>query len=445
MSTYSIPDFTIQRLGAARYESPLPLSDVPNDHIGDFVREDERVIYDPNMEEVQRALAEGREPLSLEVAGPRHKLFFEPGKARAAVVTCGGLCPGINDVIRALTLCLWHHYRIRDIFGARYGYWGLTPENFGEAMRLDPDVVDHIHHEGGTILRSSRGPQDVARMVDTLERNRIDMLFTIGGDGTQRGALAIAQEIGQRGLPIAVVGVPKTIDNDICHTERTFGFETAFSIARDILVGAHTEARCAMNGVGLVKLMGRRSGYITARAALASGEANFVLIPEAPFDLDGPRGFLAALEARLRDRKHALVVVAEGAGQDMLQEEAARLETDRSGNVALADIGLYLKRRIEQYLAARDMDFTVKYIDPSYIIRSLPANASDAVFCQELARAAVHAAMTGRTGMIVGYWNQHYTHVPIAPAIGSRKAIDTDGPEWRAVMEATGQPPTMKN
>ena len=438
-------DFNIARLGEPTLDSPLNLTDIDGDMIGNFVQENARVLYDPKMKNLRAAIAADTEPASFEEAGPRRKLFFQLGKVRAAIVTCGGLCPGINDVIRSLVMELWHHYDIHEILGLRYGYRGLTKEGIKESIALNPEIVHRIQNDGGSFLRSSRGNQDAAEMVDVLEEKGIDMLFTIGGDGTQRGALDITQEIQRRGKKIAVVGIPKTIDNDVAFTERTFGFETAFSIARDILLCGHTEARGAMNGIGLVKLMGRHSGYIAAKAAIATGEANFVLVPEVPFEMDGEKGFLAALEKRLLDRRHALVVVAEGAGQDLLEQQVNKLGKDKSGNAKLADIGLFMKARINQYFAEKQWDFTVKYIDPSYIIRSAPANAMDSVFCLELGQCAAHAAMSGRTGLLIGYCNRHYVHIPIAAAVSRRKLIDPDGPDWRAVVEATGQPAVMKN
>ncbi|MEM8931711.1 MAG: ATP-dependent 6-phosphofructokinase, partial [Acidobacteriota bacterium] len=302
--------------------------------------------------------------------------------------------------------------------------------------------VEPIHRLGGSILGSSRGPRDVDAMVDHLEALGIRILFTIGGDGTLRGASAIADTIRSRGLDIAVVGIPKTIDNDIACIERSFGFATAVDEARQALVGAHAEARGAWNGIGLVKLMGRHSGFITAHASLANSDVNFCLVPEVPFTLDGSGGFLDALEHRLLDRHHAVVVVAEGAAQDILQDPA-HVTHDASGNVKLQDVGPFLKRKIRQHLDARGIDHTVKYIDPSYIVRSMPASSIDAEYCLQLGQHAVHAAMAGRTDMVVGYWNRHFTHVPIDVAVARRKRLDPAGGTWQRVLEATGQPTSM--
>ncbi len=376
---------------------------------------------------------EANPPESLEMAGPRRRLYFDPAETRAAMVTCGGLCPGINDVIRGLTMVLWHRYGVREILGFRYGYEGLLPDPRQPPMPLTPDVVEDIHQDGGTILGSSRGPQDVGRMAESLAARRIDILFTIGGDGTQRGALALSRELRRRGLRTAIVGLPKTIDNDIALTRRTFGFETAVAMSQAPIAGAHVEAKGVRNGIGLVRLMGRESGFIAAYASLASSDVNLVLIPEAPFAL--PK-VLAYLRRRLEEKAHAVVVVAEGAGQDL----AAADGVDASGNRRLGDIGRFLADAIKKHFAADDIEANVKYLDPSYTIRSAPANADDSVFCFQLAENAVHAAMSGRTEMVLGTWNDHFVHVPMAKAVATRKRVDPGGALWRSVIENTGQP-----
>jgi len=431
-------DFRIRRLGEGRFESPIRLSYRRGDYQANYVSDSERIAYqldvpgDPN------------DPrLWLEKAGPRERVYFDPAQVHAAVVTCGGLCPGLNTVIRAIVMCLWYRYGVRRITGFRFGYRGLLPEAPFGAIALTPEDVEEIHAMGGTILGSSRGYGDQTdRIVDTLAKYNVSLLFTIGGDGTQRGALNIANEALSRGLDLAVVGVPKTIDNDLSFVERSFGFETAVAKAVEAVTGAHVEAHDAIRGVGLVKVMGRQSGFIAAHAALASNEANFVLVPEVPFELDGPNGLLAHLAKRLDERNHAVIVVAEGAGQDLLDRQNA---TDASGNVRLADIGLFLKARIEAHFADDPREINVKYIDPSYIIRSMPADPSDSIYCARLGTNAVHAAMAGRTGMIVSQMYGQLVHVPIQMAVSRRNAIDPDGALWRDVLESTGQPELMVN
>jgi 6-phosphofructokinase 1 len=352
------------------------------------------------------------------------------------------LCPGINDVIRSIVHTLTYGYGVRIIKGVQYGYAGLNPASKLPLVDLTPEAVRHIHEDGGTCLGSSRGPQPAEVMVDTLYREDIRVLFAIGGDGTLRGALDIHDEIKRRGMSVAVVGIPKTIDNDIGVVARTFGFDTAVATATESLRAAHVEATNAINGIGIVKLMGRHSGFVAASAALAAADANFVLVPEVPFDLGGPKGFLRALEDRLTTRGHALVVVAEGAGQELFEDE---LGTDASGNAKLGDIGVFLKSKIAEYLTRRGLEHTIKYIDPSYTIRSVPANPNDCIFCGFLGQHAAHAAMAGKTGLLIGVWNNLFIHVPIELAVRKRKQIDPQGILWTSVLESTGQPKVMVN
>ena len=439
------PDFTIEKIGSSRYNSPLIDHFAIKERPQGFVDDSAHIVYDPHLDSIKNHIAAGEDPPSMEVAGPRKNIYFNSPEIRAAIVTCGGLCPGLNDVIRSIFMELHYRYRVKEVLGIRYGYSGLVPRVGLPPLVLKPEMVTNIHREGGTLLGSSRGPQDISEIADFLDRMRINVLFAIGGDGTQSGALDIANEIERRKLKIGIIGIPKTIDNDISFIERSFGFNTAVSIARDVLSTGHEEARGALNGVAVVKLMGRNSGFIAAMAAVANGDANFVLVPEVPFDMDGERGFLNVLGQRLEKRKHALVVVAEGAGQDLLKGENMRRKFDASGNLKLGDIGVYLRDRIAAQFSSGWHAATVKYIDPSYIIRSSPANADDSIFCSQLARNAVHAAMSGRTKMVVGIWNNIFTHVPISAVISKRKQIDPSGTEWLSVLESTGQPASMRN
>jgi 6-phosphofructokinase 1 len=402
-----------------------------------YVGDDEHVLYHSSLPEIEKLIRAKKKVPVFELAGPREKIYFDQSKLKCGIVTCGGICPGLDDVIRAIVLALYHHYDVRNVFGFRYGYEGLTHTYGHEPIELNPDEVGDIHKKGGTMLGSSRGPQDVSEMVDTLERMNIGLLFTIGGDGTLRGAQAISEEIEKRKVKIGVIGVPKTIDNDISYVDRSFGFETAIQEAQKATYAAHTEAEGARNGVGLVKLMGRDSGFIAAYAALVSGDVNFCLIPEVPFKM---KPLLESLKDRLENRSHAVVVVAEGAGQDLLEKVTER---DESGNIRYGDVGVYLREEIKAYFKKINMDLTLKYIDPSYIIRSIPANADDSAFCLLLGQNAVHAGMAGRTNALVGYWKREFTHVPIRLAVSERKCIDPDGRLWSHVLAATGQPRDM--
>jgi len=435
-------DFRVASLGEAKIPSPITYSTVEGDALANYVRDDEFILYDIEADAGLRTKQLSDTEL-LELAGPRERIYFSPGHVHAAIATCGGLCPGLNDVIRAITRCLWYRYGVRRISGIRYGYQGLLPENNLPVMELNPTVVDDIHKIGGSVLGSSRGGGDrISDIVDTIERMNVNMFFAIGGDGTQKGAIAIAEEIERRGLRIAVIGVPKTIDNDLAFIQRSFGFETAVAEATHTVASAHTEAYSAINGIGLVKLMGRDSGFIAAHTALASHEANFVLVPEVPFSLEGKNGFLSHLKARLERRGHAVVIVAEGAGQELLPESEV---TDASGNRKRGDIGLFLKQKIVDHFRSIDMSVNLKYIDPSYLVRSVAANANDAIYCMQLAQNAVHAGMAGKTGMMVGRWSGCFTHVPIALATSQRKQLSPEEPLWLSVLEATGQPVRMVN
>jgi len=425
----------VRRLGPCEVPSPLAQSGTL------FVDEERRVLACSDAVELGPFLDSCTMPPAFEPAGARQHIFFEPSKVTAGIVTCGGLCPGLNDVIRSLVMTLSYHYGVERIVGFRYGYAGLARDTREPPVELAPADVLDIHHDGGSLLGSSRGPQDPAEMVDTLQRLGVDVLFTIGGDGTLRGAAAIAAEVSRRGLPIGVIGIPKTIDNDLAWTVRSFGFVTAVEEGRKAIEAAHSEARGAWNGVGLVKLMGRHSGFIAAQSSLANADVNFCLVPEVPFALHGKNGFMAALRRRLDQKHHAVVVVAEGAGQDLLEQ--APPVHDASGNVKLGDVGTFLRDEIRADFARAGVPVDVKYIDPSYTIRSLPANAVDSEFCLMLGQDAVHAGMAGRTAMVVAFWNRHFTHVPIELVVATRKRIDPEGAIWQSVLKATGQPTSM--
>ncbi|MGQ9619982.1 MAG: ATP-dependent 6-phosphofructokinase [Bacteroidales bacterium] len=436
-------DFIVKILGRANIKSPL-LQTVRNySPLYKFIEEGERIIYDVSLANFKKCIENGQPPFSFEKAGPREDIFFEPAKTKVAIVTCGGLCPGLNNVIRSLVYELHYRYGVTRILGIKYGFEGLVSKYNHPVIELTPQIVSNIHLSGGSFLGSSRGHQEVGQIVDTLEILNINILFCIGGDGTLRGVHAISEEIGKRNLKIAVAGIPKTIDNDISFIEKSFGFETAFSIANDIIRNAHNEAAGAFNGIALIKLMGRDSGFIAAHAALSIQEVNFVLIPEISFDLYGPRGFFKVLRKRLEEKHHAVIVVAEGAGQDFF-DKSEQIK-DASGNIKHKDIGIYLKERITEEFNDKHFPFSIRYIDPSYIIRSAPANPNDSKFCNLLAQNAVHAAMAGKTDFVVGYWNDMFTLIPVQLATSQRKKIDINGELWWHVLEATGQPSIMKN
>ncbi|HXK18734.1 MAG TPA: ATP-dependent 6-phosphofructokinase [Polyangiaceae bacterium] len=427
-------DVVIKDLGTCRYPSPAAA------HLGEramhFVGEADKVLVDDRLSQLPSSPELARDLPAFELAGPRNRVFFDATRARAGIVTCGGLCPGLNNVIRGLVLELWFGYGVKRITGFRYGYEGLisrgkTPEP------LTPDTVQHIHHQGGTILGSSRGEQDPEKVVDTLEALGLNLLFVIGGDGTIRGAMQIGAEVSKRGLPIGIVGVPKTIDNDIHFIDRSFGFESAYSAAVEVIRAARVEATGARDGIGLVKLMGRHSGFVACNAALASTDVDLVLIPEVPMQLEGEQGVLRYVERVLDRQGHCVIVVAEGAAQDLVADGAG---SDKSGNSKLGDVGVFLRDRITGHFRQQARDVTLKYIDPSYAIRSVAASPSDSVYCWNMARNAVHAAMAGNTEMLIGRWHGRFVHVPMPLATRSRKQVEPGDDVWTSVIEATGQP-----
>lgn len=426
-------EFTLQvdRLGECNIDSPI--------RSRDFIENDERILATQHTKILKYITEKMGEAPSFERAGPHKKIFHDPAWSRVAIVTAGGLCPGLNHVIKALVEILSFDYNIRTIYGIRYGYAGLIAHYGYKPIMLDPDTVDTVHERGGTVLGSARGQEDTNELLDTLCRMNINLLFCVGGDGSLRCAHDIAMECKRRKLMISVIGIPKTIDNDLHFVGRSFGFETAVGEATAITRAAHTEAKGTFNGIGLVKLMGRDSGFIAAYATLANPVVNFCLIPELDFELEGPHGLLAALERRFDSGKdHAVVVVAEGAGQRFFKADTAP-ERDPSGNILKKDIGEFLRRRITAYFREKGRIASVKYFDPSYTIRSVPAKGTDAIHCYLLARNAVHAAMAGRTDCVVGNQGDYYTLVPIRLATIERQKVNLDSDLWRAVLDATGQ------
>ena len=420
-------DLSIETVGKGTLKSPMKGIQ--------FVSEEDRIGLTTDVRRIQDFYNKGIAVPSLEAAGPRETIFHDPAWTRAGIVTCGGLCPGLNNVIKGLVQVLWFDYGVRNIFGIPYGYRGLNPQYGYPPITLNPDVVDSIQEDGGTILGSSRGTQEASVMVDTLMRLNINVLFCIGGDGTLRGAHAIAEEVKKRRQPISIIGIPKTIDNDLNLIDKTFGFETAVLSATDVITSAHNEANGAFNGLGLVKLMGRDSGFIAAYAALATTVVNFCLIPEVPFTLEG---LFKALESRYGSGKtHAVIAVAEGAGQELFKDQEER--RDASGNILKNDIGEFLTEKIKEHFDKVGKEVNIKYFDPSYMVRSIPAKGTDAIFCFQLAESAVHAGMAGKTDMVVGSMNEQFSHVPIEYAVNERKKIDPNGTLWHAGLGATRQ------
>ena len=435
-------DFTIENLGECKIKSPIELSTVVGNGTANYVKDSSFVRTAVNVYDTSK-----NDPLDssnlMQKAGPREYIYFSPDEVKAGICTCGGLCPGLNDVIRAVVRCLWNRYGVRDIRGFQFGYKGFFKDENYETIPLNPENVDEIHKIGGSYLGTSRGGgMRTKDIVDTLQEKGINMLFVIGGDGTQHGALAISEEVEKRGYKCSVIGIPKTVDNDFLFIDRSFGFETAVQQAKDAVASIHMEARSQINGIGLVKLMGRESGFIATAAALASHECNFCLIPEVPFEMEGPNGFLSHLEKRLEKRHHAVIIVAEGAGQELLTKTN---QTDASGNIKLADIGVFLRDQINAYFKKKNIEINLKYIDPGYQIRAAVTTAIDSIYCERLGNNAVHAAMAGKTKMVVGLVHEKFVHIPINMVIASRNVVDPEGALWRDTLDATSQPILMVN
>lgn len=429
-------DVSVKNLGKCKIPSPISMAKEYDKKRADYTSDDKDAVY----LFVDKKNANGQ---LLEAAGPREFIYFNPSHVHAAIATCGGICPGLNNIIRSVVRCLWFGYGVRRISGIKFGYRGLLQDSTYPFVDLNPDLVDEIQEKGGSILGSARGGgNQVEEIVDTLEKQNINILFCIGGDGTLRGAEAIQKEIEKRSLKIGIVGIPKTIDNDLLYIQSSFGVDTAVQKATEAVRSAHTEAKNAINGIGLVKVMGREAGFIAAQTSLAQSDVNFCLIPENPFDLDGENGLLTHLEKRIINRGHAVVLVAEGAGQELLPATGRK---DLSGNVVFADIGLFLKQKIKEHFDTKKIETNVKYIDPSYIIRSSPADSYDAIFCARLGAHAVHAAMAGRTSVCVALVHNNYVHLPISLVTSGKNNVDITGNLWRDVLENTRQPYSMKN
>ncbi len=437
LDSYSTIDFDVETLGERTIQSPLSFA-AGDDKTANFTKSGTRVILNgrTHLDEI-----DDYKPIFLEAAGPRNSIYFDPSKVKAAIVTCGGLCPGLNNVIRGLVQSLTR-YGVQNIIGIQNGYMGFLSEFKIPTIDLTPKLVADIHRDGGTFLGTSRGYGNrTAEIVDSLERMNISMLFTIGGDGTQKGALAISKEAQRRGIKLSVVGIPKTIDNDLSFVRKSFGFETAVEKAVESVYSASVEARSVHNGIGLVKLMGRESGFIAAHTALASSETDIVLIPEVPFKLEGENGLFACIEKQFAEKGRVVIVIAEGAGQRFVEEfEERHRDVDASGNRKLGDIGIYLRDRILERFGD---SVVMKYIDPSYIIRSQPANPNDSLYCSRLASNAVHAAMAGKTSVLMGLVHNYYVQIPIKMAVEQRNSISPNSSLWRGVLESTGQPPVM--
>lgn len=425
--------FAINSLGENKIKNPI-LKGKNNFSVDD----DERVLIPEfTYKKIKKRFEEGitEEDFlanSVEKAGPRQKIFFNPEKVKVAIVTCGGLCPGLNVVIRSIVNLMSYGYNVKKIYGVEYGYHGLA--NGKKLKELNKREVLNIHKHGGTILGTSRGTPPTKEIVKNLIRHKIDILFTIGGDGTMRGADKISNEIKKQNKKISVVGIPKTIDNDIYFVEQSFGFQTAVKEALVAIASAHEEARSHLNGIGFVKLMGRDAGFIAAESSMASGNVDICLVPEVEFKLNGKGGLLEKINTIIKKKGYLLIVISEGAGQNILESTN---KLDPSGNKVFADIGIFLKKEISNYLQKKKIPFSLKYIDPSYIIRSTNANSYDQILCSRMAHNAVHAAMAGKTSLLIGNIKNAIVHIPISLLKDKKKRIQVDSHFWSELTQST--------
>lgn len=369
--------------------------------------------------------------------GPRSQIYFSPKKVVAAIVTCGGLCPGLNVVIREITYTLWQNYGVSKIYGIQYGYRGFYTYNW---IELTPQTTKHIHKLGGTILGSSRGGFDIKKIMARIKSKGVNQIYIIGGDGTLRGASAIHDYVKQKKLEISVISLPKTIDNDIPIIDRSFGYQTSVEEALKAINSAETEAMSAEYGIGLVKLMGRAAGHIALEACLSQRSVNVLLIPEIKFELYGPKGFLEYVYRRLLNKHHCVIVVAEGASEAVLDADFPDLGVDPSGNKILPDIGTFIKSKIVKYCADKGLESTLKYIDPTYMIRTTASNAFDTQICAQLAYNSVHGAMSGFSGFCTGLVHNRCCYIPIDMLKQGNRRIKPKSRKWQRLLAATGQP-----
>eukprot|EP00281_Chroomonas_sp_CCMP1168_P020548 CAMPEP_0206235888 /NCGR_PEP_ID=MMETSP0047_2-20121206/13407_1 /ASSEMBLY_ACC=CAM_ASM_000192 /TAXON_ID=195065 /ORGANISM="Chroomonas mesostigmatica_cf, Strain CCMP1168" /LENGTH=524 /DNA_ID=CAMNT_0053660157 /DNA_START=35 /DNA_END=1609 /DNA_ORIENTATION=+ len=386
-----------------------------------------------------RATTKGIETCQWLRAGPRREIYFRPSHVTAAIVTCGGLCPGLNNVIREITCTLLSTYGAKRVWGIPFGYRGFYD---GEWRDLTVKDVDQIHKRGGTVLGSSRGGHDLNKIMDSLISMKVNQVYVIGGDGTHRGANAISNEAKKRQIQMCVAGVPKTIDNDVAFIDKSFGFDTAVEAAVKVIQCALVEAQDAVNGIGIVKLMGRECGFVAMHATLAAGDVDVCLIPEVPFCKDE---LFAYVEKKLFQKGHCLIVVAEGAGQEFF--EGIDLGTDLSGNKKLPDIGAYLKDESKSWFQNKGRSVNVRYIDPSYQVRSVPTVASDSIYCSALGSNVVHGAMAGLTGFSCGKVNDRYCYIPIDEMCDPKRTVRVSQQNrfYMRMLRQTGQPSFVKS
>lgn len=362
------------------------------------------------------------------------KIWWDPADVRAAIVTCGGLCPGLNSIIREVTMCLWHQYGVRHITGIQFGYNGLSNPELYAPKHLGPKAVREIHMKGGSVLKAGRGGLEAERICDNLEKMGVNMLFVVGGDGTQAAGNLLYEEARRRNLQLSIVGVPKSIDNDILFFDKTFGFDTAVSAACNVIRNGWVEATSCEKGVGIVKLMGRDAGFVCMDAALSSTIVDLCLIPEVSVKMED---IMDHIDETLQRKNFMVIAVAEGAGQ----EHVATGKVDATGHTIYGDIGTHLRDSVNKHL--KPSGGRCFYIDPSYIIRSVPIDPNDHVYCSRLARDAVHSAMRGYTGVVVGPIHNVICMIPMQLIASGKRHVPTKSSNWQACVQVCNMPKAL--
>mmetsp|Transcript_20291 Transcript_20291/g.48093 ORF Transcript_20291/g.48093 Transcript_20291/m.48093 type:complete len:415 (+) Transcript_20291:167-1411(+) len=367
-------------------------------------------------------------------ANAARQLFWEPNKVKAAVVTCGGLCPGLNSIIRGVTKCLWNEYGVREILGITAGYNGLSDPETHPPVKLTEEMVRDIHMKGGSIIKAARGGFDAEKICDNLQRLGITVLFLVGGDGTQFAGHLLYEAARKRRLAVSIVGIPKSIDNDVVLFDRTFGFDTAVAKASEVIRNALVEASSCDRGVGIVKLMGRDSGFVAMHAATAADVVDLCMIPEVKVDM---KDVIEHVDATLAKKKYMVIAVAEGAGQELVSTG----KQDDTGHTVYGDIGVFLKDTLNKHLKASGG--RTFYIDPSYIIRSVPITPNDHIYCVRLANDAVHTAMRGYTGVCVGAMHNVVCMLPSRLIASGKKKVRPHSSSWQGCVQTCNMPAAL--
>jgi 6-phosphofructokinase 1 len=331
---------------------------------------------------------------------------------RVGILTGGGDCPGLNAVIRAVVRKGEGEYG-HTIVGYRHGWRGVLD---GQSIDLSIGAVRGLLPRGGTILGTSRtnpykSDDGAARVKTTLARDRIDALIAVGGEDT----LGVALRLGDDGINI--VGVPKTIDNDLSATDFTFGFHTAVQIATDAIDRLHTTAE-SHDRVMVVEVMGRHAGWIATYSGLAGG-ADVILVPEEPFDIE-------EICNRLRHRhgrgaSFSIVVIAEGAVPKEGTMELASGDLDEFGHVRLGGIGARLQEEIE-----RRTGFEARMTSLGHVLRGGSPTAYDRVIATRFGIEAIDAVHEGDFGKMVALRGTDIVRAPIADGVQQLKTVDRD-------------------